>query len=199
MTVAGLLVVLFLVVPIVEIVVIVQVGQQIGALPTILLLLVESAIGAWLVKREGRRAWAALQTAGSTGRLPSRELADAGLILVGGTLLLTPGFVTDVVGFFLILPPTRPLARKALGWFLARRASVVVSRRTGVPPGAWRAGRGHGPTGAGGPRGSSRPSGPGGGRVVPGEVVRDDPPDPGRQGPSGESPDTQGPGRATGG
>ena len=164
---AVLLVVLFLVVPIVEIAVIVQVGQQIGAVPTILLLLLESAIGAWLVKREGRRAWAALQTAASTGRLPSRELADAGLVLVGGTLLLTPGFVTDVAGFFLILPPTRPLARRALGWVLARRATRVVRRRTGMSPDAWR--------------------GSGGSRVVPGEVVRDDP------------PDTEGPGRATGG
>jgi UPF0716 protein FxsA len=173
MTMALLLVVLFLIVPIVEIAVIVQVGQQIGAVPTILLLLVESALGAWLVKREGGRAWLALRTASATGRLPSRELADAGLVLVGGTLLLTPGFVTDVAGFFLILPPTRPLARRALGWILARRATRVVSRRTGVPPGAWRTG----------------------GRVVPGEVVRDDPS--GR--PRTEDPDTEGPGRATGG
>src|SRR5215218_10239130 len=130
---AVVLVVLFLVVPIVEIAVIVQVGQAIGAVPTILLLLLESAIGAWLVKREGRRAWAALRVAGATGRLPSRELADAGLVLVGGTLLLTPGFVTDVFGFFLILPPTRPLARRALGWFVARRATRAVTRRVGVP------------------------------------------------------------------
>ena len=179
MTVAALLVVLFLVVPIVEIAVIVQVGQQIGAAPTIVLLLLESALGAWLVKREGRRAWAALQTGASTGQLPSRELADAGLVLVGGTLLLTPGFVTDVVGFFLILPPTRPLARRALGWFLARRAVRVVSRRTGGAAGAWY------PGGAGG-------LGDPGGRVVPGEVVREDP-------DAADGPDAQGPGRATGG
>ena len=171
---ALVLVVLFLVVPIVEIAVIVQVGQQIGVVPTIVLLLLESALGAWLVKREGRRAWAALRTAGATGRLPSRELADAGLVLVGGTLLLTPGFVTDVAGFFLILPPTRPLARRALGWVLARRATRAVSRRTGMPPGAFR----------------------GGGRVVPGEVVRDEP---GAGRPDGEGPDARGPGRATGG
>ena len=167
-----ILVVLFLIVPIIEIAVIVQVGQEIGAAPTVVLLILESLLGAWLVKREGRRAWAALRTAGETGRLPSRELADAGLILVGGTLLLTPGFVTDVIGFFLILPPTRPLARRALGWFLARRATVVVSRRTGVPPGAFRAGwppRGTDGRGAG--------WGPDSGRVIPGEVVRDDPPD----------------------
>jgi UPF0716 protein FxsA len=130
---AGLLV-LFLVVPVLEIYVIVQVGQQIGVLPTVLLLLVESALGAWLVKREGRRAWTALRFALRTGRLPARELADAALVLVGGTLLLTPGFVTDVAGFFLILPVTRPLARRWLGWLAARRAGVLMARRGGPGP-----------------------------------------------------------------
>ena len=142
-----LLVVLFLIVPIVEIYVIVQVGQEIGALPTIALLLVESAIGAWLVKREGRRAWQALKSAVGTGRLPSRELADAALVLVGGTLLLTPGFVTDVFGFFLILPVTRTFARRALGWFAARRASALVARSSVTRNSA---------------------------RTVPGEVIRDE-------------------------
>ncbi|HEX7189642.1 MAG TPA: FxsA family protein [Actinomycetes bacterium] len=169
------LVVLFLVVPVVEIAVIVQVGQQIGVVPTIVLLLVESALGAWLVRREGRRAWDALRGAGATGRLPSRELADAGLVLVGGTLLLTPGFVTDVFGFFLILPFTRPLARKALAWFVARRATAAVDRRMG-------------------PLGPMTGTGARGGRVVPGEVVGDKPPD----GPE-RPPDTPSPGRATGG
>ena len=152
---AVLLVLLFLIVPIVEIYVIVQVGQEIGALPTIALLLIESAIGAWLVKREGRRAWAALKGAVGTGRLPSSELADAALVLVGGTLLLTPGFVTDVFGFFLILPLTRPLARRVLGWFAARRASALVAARL---PSSTRTTRGRGA------------------RTVPGEVVRDEPP-----------------------
>lgn len=127
----AVLVVLFLVTPVVEIYVIVQVGQRIGVLPTIILLLVESALGAWLVRREGRRAWDALRTAIGTGRLPAGELADAALVLVGGTLLLTPGFVTDVAGFFLILPLTRPLARRGLGWLIARRAGSLVRRHTG--------------------------------------------------------------------
>jgi UPF0716 protein FxsA len=154
------LLLLFLLTPVVEIYVIIQVGQEIGALPTVVLLLVESALGAWLVKREGRRAWEALRTAVGTARLPSRELADAALVLVGGTLLLTPGFVTDVVGFFLILPLTRPLARRALGWLVARRAGRVVVRRFGPGPGPG--------TGSG--------TGSGTGRVVPGEVVDDDRP-----------------------
>jgi UPF0716 protein FxsA len=185
------LVVLFLVVPIVEIAVIIRVGQLIGAWPTVLLLLFESALGAFLVKREGARTWAALRTAGATGRLPSRELADGGLVLVGGTLLLTPGFVTDVVGFFLILPVTRPLARRLLGWFVARRAAAAVSRRTGIPPSAWRG------TGASGRGTETRRPGPVvPGEVVQGEVVRDVPPQPGTDRPG---PDSGSPGRATGG
>ena len=133
-----LLVLLFLAVPVVEIYVIVQVGQVIGAWPTVALLLVESLLGAWLVKREGRRAWRVLKAAAQTGRLPGRELADAGLVLVGGTLLLTPGFVTDVVGFFFVLPLTRPLARRVLGFVLARRAARRIATMTGgVRTGVW--------------------------------------------------------------
>ncbi|HZG97447.1 MAG TPA: FxsA family protein [Nocardioidaceae bacterium] len=128
----------FLVVPIVEIAVIIQVGQLIGLLPTVVLLLVESAFGAYVVKREGTAAWAALTSSLRTGHLPTRELTDAALVLVGGTLLLTPGFVTDVAGFFLILPFTRPIARRALQGYLARRATRAAVRRT--PPGAQRPG-----------------------------------------------------------
>ena len=119
-----------LLVPIIEIYVIIQVGQVIGGWPTVGLLLVESALGAWLIKREGRRAWNALRTSTQTGRMPGKELADAGLILVGGTLLLTPGFVTDIFGFFFVLPFTRPLARKVLTAFLGRR---IVSQFGGSP------------------------------------------------------------------
>lgn len=119
---ALLLIGLFVALPIVEIYVIIQVGQEIGALPTVILLVVESILGGWLVKREGRRAWGALNDAISTGRMPGRQLADAALILVGGTLLLTPGFVTDVFGFFFVLPFTRPFARRALAALAARRA-----------------------------------------------------------------------------
>jgi UPF0716 protein FxsA len=123
------LAVALLVLPILEIYVIIQVGQVIGAGPTIVLLVVESALGAWLVKREGRRAWQALSTAFGTGRLPTRELADAALVLVGGTLLLTPGFVTDVFGFFFVLPFTRPVARRWLGWLVSRRMARSTGRR----------------------------------------------------------------------
>jgi UPF0716 protein FxsA len=135
------------------------------------------------VRHQGSRAWRALQTAATSGQLPSRELADAALVLVGGTLLLTPGFVTDIVGFFFVLPPTRPLARRLLIGLFMRRAVVAVTR---FGPG--------GPAGPSGPGGGPayRP-GRGSGRVVQGEVVRDEPE------PPKEPPDDRSPGRATGG
>ena len=115
-----------LVVPIVEIFVIIQVGQVIGGWPTVALLIAESALGAWLVKREGRRAWNALQTSLQTGKLPGRELTDGALVLIGGTLLLTPGFVTDIFGFCFVLPFTRPLARRLVTRFVSRRATTLA-------------------------------------------------------------------------
>ncbi len=152
-----LLAVGLLVLPILEIYVIIQVGQVIGPVPTIVLLVVESALGAWIVKREGKRAWTALSGAFNTGRLPTRELADAALVLVGGTLLLTPGFVTDVFGFFFVLPFTRPLARRGLSWLVSRG----VLRATGARHQQSRQRDTHGHTQRDG-------------RVVPGEVVDDD-------------------------
>ncbi len=112
---------LFIVLPVVEIYILIQIGQAIGAWWTILLLVADGFLGSWLMKREGRRAWAALRDAIDSRRMPARELADGALILVGGTLLLTPGFVSDVFGLFCILPFTRPVARSALSRFIARR------------------------------------------------------------------------------
>jgi len=149
---APFLVIAFILVPLAEIYVIVQVGQFIGVLPTVVLLLAESMLGAWIVKREGARAWRALRGAIGTARLPSRELADAALVLVGGTLLLTPGFLTDFVGFFFVLPPTRPLARRLLGWAVTSR---LLGRRR----------RGRGVVGSP----VQRPD-----RVVPGQLVDDE-------------------------
>ncbi len=100
---------LFIVLPVVEIYILIQIGQAIGAWWTILLLIADGFLGSWLMKREGRRAWAALRDAIDSRRMPARELADGALILVGGTLLLTPGFVTDVFGLFCVLPFTRPV------------------------------------------------------------------------------------------
>jgi UPF0716 protein FxsA len=127
-----LLVAAFVVVPIVEIYVIIQVGQVIGAWWTILLLIADSVFGAWLVKREGRRAWSALADALQSGRMPAKELADGGLVLVGGTLMVSPGFVTDVAGILLILPFTRPVARRVLTRLVTRR--FLEQRQPGAGP-----------------------------------------------------------------
>lgn len=152
----ALLLLAFLVVPLVEIYVIIQVGQAIGSWPTVALLLAEGVLGSWLVRREGRRAWDALRREAGSGHLPSRQLADGALILIGGTLLLAPGFVTDVVGFFLVLPPTRPLARRLLVAALARRALRGTARMARVRS-------------ASRPRDDGRPEP----QVVRGEVVDD--------------------------
>lgn len=122
----SLLVGLFIAVPLVEIYVIVLVGHAIGVVPTIALLLAESLFGAWLVKHEGRRAWRALAETFRSGQLPERQLIDAALVLAGGILLLTPGFVTDAAGFFCVVPLTRPLARRLVTFVLSRR----LARRT---------------------------------------------------------------------
>lgn len=104
----------FLIVPILEVAAIISVGKVIGGWPTLGLLLLTSVIGSWLMRREGSRTWRALNTALSTGAMPSREIADAALVLIGGTLLLVPGFLTDLVGLFVILPATRPITRRLL-------------------------------------------------------------------------------------
>ena len=120
-----LLFALFIGVPVLEIYLIVQVGQAIGVIPTIVLLLLDGFLGSWLVRREGRRAWQALRAASAAGRVPAKEAADGALVLVGGALLLAPGFVTDAVGLICILPLTRPLVRGALWRFLTGRVVVL--------------------------------------------------------------------------
>jgi len=152
-----------LLVPVLEIAVVVRVGQQVGALLTIGLLLLITGLGIWLVKREGARAWRALREASSTGGLPATELTDAALILIGGTLLLTPGFVTDVIGLFFVLPFARPLARSLVQTLIGRQV-VHLERTMGVRPS-----RTGGHPGAGGPPGAAG-QGP---QIVRGEVIED--------------------------
>jgi UPF0716 protein FxsA len=125
----------FIGVPLIEIWVLIQVGQVIGPWWTILLLILDSLFGTWLIKREGARAWQALQVALESGRMPARELADGALILIGGTLMLTPGFVTDAFGILLILPFTRPVARRLLTQVVTRRLLAGQTTRPGPGPG----------------------------------------------------------------
>jgi len=134
-----LLFLLFIVVPIAEIYVIIQVGQAIGALWTVLILVADSIIGARLVWWQGRRAWRSFQEALSAGRMPHREVLDGVLIFGGGALLLTPGFLTDVLGLVLLVPPTRAAVRRALVRSMMRpgrtRWARVVVRPVGGPVG----------------------------------------------------------------
>lgn len=120
---APLLFVFFITVPIIEVWLLVAVGQRIGALPTIGLLIAEAFLGAWLMRREGAKTWAALNTAITTGKLPTGAVLDAVLVMVGGVMLMLPGFFTDIFGLIFLLPFTRPLARNLLHMFIARRAA----------------------------------------------------------------------------
>jgi UPF0716 protein FxsA len=109
-----LLVVLFIVVPILELAVIIQIGQAIGVLPTIALLIADSVLGAALMRSQGRAAWARFNAALAEGRVPGREVMDGALVIFGGALLLTPGFLSDILGLILLLPPTRAIVRSVL-------------------------------------------------------------------------------------
>jgi UPF0716 protein FxsA len=153
-----LLAAMFIVVPLVEVYLLVQLGQAIGAWWTILVLIADGILGSLLVRREGGRAWRALQDALSSHRMPATELADGALILVGGTLLLTPGFLSDAAGLFCILPFTRPLARRVLARVITRRLTQRLSPAAPSPAWPGPATRARGP----------RPD------VVPGEVVDDE-------------------------
>jgi len=125
----GVLVLLFLVVPLAELYVIIQVGQAFGALNTIALLIIISATGAWLVKREGINVWRRFQRSVEAGSVPGKEIADGVMILFAGALLLSPGFLTDILGIALLLPPVRAVVRAALMRQAARRAGIVRVER----------------------------------------------------------------------
>ncbi|MED7924681.1 FxsA family protein [Nonomuraea sp. LP-02] len=148
----------FLIVPVLEIWLLFQVGSAIGGLATVALLIAGALLGSWIIRREGRRAWRALQESLRSGRMPERELADSGLVLTGGALLLMPGFLTDLAGLAFVLPVTRPLMRRLGVWFFERRIKRLAATS---------------------PYGDLFPPAPGGqaphgGRVVTGEVIRED-------------------------
>ena len=123
----AVLALLFLVIPLVELYVIIQVGQAIGALNTVGILLLDSVIGGWLMKREGLAVIRRLQSKLEHGEVPGSELVDTFLILFGGALMLTPGFLSDLVGIALLLPPVRIVVRRVL----ARRFKAIAVQRSG--------------------------------------------------------------------
>jgi UPF0716 protein FxsA len=126
---------LFIVVPLGELYVIIQVGQAIGALNTIGLLLLDSIVGSWLLRTQGRSVWLRFNQALAEGKPPAREVLDGGLVIFGGALLLSPGFITDGFGLILLLPPTRALVRRLLVRGFARRFFVAGPLMGGFGPG----------------------------------------------------------------
>lgn len=130
-----LILLLLIAVPLLELYVILQVGEAIGVLPTIALLIADSVLGAVLMRSQGRRAWLRFNLAVSEGRVPAKEALDGVLVVFGGALLLTPGFVSDIFGFVFLLPVTRPLVRRLLVRRYAGRMVSSAQRFGGGPPG----------------------------------------------------------------
>jgi UPF0716 protein FxsA len=128
-----LLVALFIAVPIAELAVIIQVGQAIGVWWTILILVADSILGSVLMRSQGRAAWRRFNAALQGGRVPAREVADGVLIIFGGALLLTPGFITDVFGLLFLLPPTRALIRRLFLRQAMRRITVTMAAGPAMP------------------------------------------------------------------
>ena len=124
----AVLFVVLLAVPVVELAVIVRVAEEVGVFETLALLVLISVAGAWLLKQQGLATWRSLQATTARGEVPTKEATDGALILFGGALLLTPGFVTDVVGILLLLPPTRAVVkgafRKLFATWAVRRAGA---------------------------------------------------------------------------
>jgi UPF0716 protein FxsA len=118
------LVVIFILVPIAELYVIIKVGEAIGLVPTLLLLLADALLGSLLLRYQGRAAWIRFNRALAEGRVPHKEVFDGVLVIMGGALLLTPGFLTDIVGLIFLIPPTRALIRAMSARFVRRRLAL---------------------------------------------------------------------------
>jgi UPF0716 protein FxsA len=142
-----LLLAVFILVPIAELYVIIQIGGAIGIIPTLFLLVLDSILGTILLRSQGRSAWVAFNRALSENRVPAKEIIDGVLIIFGGALLLTPGFLTDIVGLVLLIPPTRAIVRAFARRFVIGRFAMGPraamwgygqardrARRPGPPP-----------------------------------------------------------------
>jgi UPF0716 protein FxsA len=122
----------FLIVPIIEIYLLIKVGSLIGGLPTVAILLLISLLGAYLVRSQGFRIVTQIREELARGRLPAAQLMDGALVFIGGVLLMTPGFFTDFLGIFFLIPVTRNVIKMWLGlWLQARlsKGSFVMRRR----------------------------------------------------------------------
>ncbi|GAA4868455.1 FxsA family protein [Saccharopolyspora cebuensis] len=181
--------VMLLVAGVIEIGVLVGVGQAIGLLPTLGLLVLAAVLGTWLLRREGRRTLAEMRDAARARRPVDREMSDGVLIAAGGLLIILPGLVSDVAGLLFLFPPTRALVRKRMLRAAERRSKQMQDQlwlhaqraqregfggegfgRDGFGQAGFGVPRQGGPTGSSGATGSSR-SAAGGSDVIDGEVV----------------------------
>jgi UPF0716 protein FxsA len=128
------LIAVFILIPLVELYVILKVGDAIGVVWTILILAADSVLGSLLLRSQGRAVWRRFNEAMAAGKMPHREVVDGVLVILGGALLITPGFVTDVVGLIFLVPPTRSLVRRLAMRRLGRRIAVGVSGPPRRPP-----------------------------------------------------------------
>ncbi len=135
------LLLLFTLVPLSELFLLVELGRRMGTLPTVALVLLTGALGAWLARHQGLRVLAEIRREQAAGRLPAAALVDGLLVLVAGAVLLTPGLLTDLCGFALLIPAIRGAIRQRLSAAFGRRIQIIR------PPG-------FGPAGSGPPGGS---------------------------------------------
>jgi UPF0716 protein FxsA len=126
-----LLVAVFIVVPLAELYVILRVGDAIGALPTLAVLVADSVLGSLLLRSQGRAVWRRFSEALEQGRVPHREVLDGVLVIFGGAFLITPGFLTDIVGLALLIPPSRALVRRGLARRLTGRVAGGIAGGSG--------------------------------------------------------------------
>ncbi len=120
MRVFHIFLILFIIVPVIEIYLLIQVGSVIGAIPTILIILATAIIGASLLRQQGLSTLARFQNNLSSGKVPFQEMVEGVVLAIGGALLMTPGFVTDAMGFFCLIPFTR----NALAFYMVKRFAV---------------------------------------------------------------------------
>ncbi|MDQ3571451.1 MAG: FxsA family protein [Actinomycetota bacterium] len=120
-----LFLILFIAVPIAELWLLIKIGGEIGLVPTLALLVVDSIVGAALARSQSRAAWERFNRALAAGRVPAREVFDGAMIILGGALLLAPGFLTDIVGLVLLVPPSRAVVRSFLARSVSKRAGVA--------------------------------------------------------------------------
>jgi UPF0716 protein FxsA len=122
------LILIFVLVPLAELYVIFKVGDAIGIVPTLLILVADSLIGSMLLKSQGRAVWNRFNETMRAGRIPHQEVVDGVLVIFGGAFLITPGFLTDIIGIMLLVPPTRALFRKFVQRRISRRTVVARQR-----------------------------------------------------------------------